>query len=193
MRVFDGSSGGFSVVFKQKDVAEAAVVLQIQHAIAIGPKHFLDCLVVDGRKRGFVIRRFDDHFVRPDAVHAVEEAFAFPIQTTFDTESGKFVGHHAKRPSRRVFAAAVAAISENFGWSLSFIAGAERTVRITLDLNALSDKIHGAFRAVGRDDDPTSRNRIFAKLRQIFLLGLSGSHEYFSSPNAALWRRTDGF
>src|SRR5271154_3377205 len=149
MRVFDGGAGGFSVIFEQKDVAKAAVVLQIQHAVAVVPKHFLDCFVTDGRERGFVIRRFDDYFVRADSVHAVEQAFAFAVQAAFDTERREFVGHYSQRPAGRVFSATAAAIRENFRWSFSFIAGAERTVRIALDLNAFADKIHGAFRAVG--------------------------------------------
>src|ERR1700735_1920829 len=149
MRVFNGGAGGFTVIFEQEDVSKAAVVLQIQHAIAVGPEHFLDSFVADARERGFVIRSFDDYFVRADAVHAVEHAFALAAQAAFNAERGEFVGHHAERPAGRVFSTAVAAVRQNFRRSLSFIAGAERTVRIALDLNAFANKIHGTFRAVG--------------------------------------------
>ena len=64
------------------------------------------------RARG---RRFDDHFVRADAVHAVEQAFAFAVEIAFDPERREFVGNYAQRPAGRVFAAAIAAIGENFG------------------------------------------------------------------------------
>ena len=77
-------------------------------------------------KRAHVVRRFDDHFVRADAVHAVEKAVAFAIQAAFNSQRGKFIRHHAQRPSRRVFAAAIPSVGENFGRGFAFIAGAER-------------------------------------------------------------------
>src|ERR1700683_3184355 len=225
MSVFDGGTGGLSVILKQQDVAKAAVILQIQHAIAVGPKHFLDRFITDGGERGFVVRRFDDYFMGADAVHAVEEAFAFVVQAAFNAERRKLVGHYAQRPAGCVFSAAVAAIGEDFGGSFSFIAGAERTIRVALDLNAFADKIHGAFGAIGGNDNPAPGNWIFAKLRQIFLLGgtipqsyqagmsamryglfhyagqaqglqagiVRVEHQAWSSPKAALWRRTTGF
>ena len=54
------------------------------------------------RQRGGVIGRFDDDFMRADAVHFVEHAFACAIQIAFDAERGKFVGNYANVPARCV-------------------------------------------------------------------------------------------
>ena len=57
-----------------------------------------------------MVRRFDDHFVGPDSVHPVEQAFALAVEAALDPERGEFIGHHADRPTRRVPAAAIAPI-----------------------------------------------------------------------------------
>ena len=47
-----------------------------------------------------MVGRFDDDFVRADAVHAVEEPFAFPVQVSLDAQRGDFVfpGARTGRP-----------------------------------------------------------------------------------------------
>ena len=90
-----------------------------------------------------MIGRFDDHFVRADAVHAIEQAFAFAIQAAFNSQRRKFIGDHAERPTRRILAAAVASIGENFGGRLPFISGAKGTKGGPLIFDALADEIHG--------------------------------------------------
>ncbi len=65
-------SGRFAVILEQQDVAEAAVVLEIEHAVTISPQNFLDSLL---RQRGhgeLVVRRLDNYFVRANAIHAIE-------------------------------------------------------------------------------------------------------------------------
>ena len=106
--MLQGSSGGIAMILENQRVAEALVVLQIQHAIAIGPQHFLDGPVRKRGQRALMIGRFDDHFVRAHAVHAVEQAFALAIQVAFDSQRGKFIGDHANGPAGRIRPAAVA-------------------------------------------------------------------------------------
>ena len=144
MRMLERCAGGLPVILEKQNVAEAAVVFQIEHAIAIGPQRFLDCLLRHGRKRELMVGRFDDHLVRAHAVHAVEQSVAFAVQVAFDAQRRKFIGHHAQRPSRRVPPAAVASVSKDFRRSLSFIPGTERTNPHSLDLNALAHEIRRA-------------------------------------------------
>src|ERR1700723_877588 len=114
-----------------------------------------------------MIRRLYDHFVRADSIHAIEKALAFAVQSSFDAQRGKFIGNHANRPSGSVFAAAVASVGEDLLGRLAFIARAEgASSRVALDVHALPNEIHGALAAIGRDDDPASRDGILAKLRQ---------------------------
>src|SRR3984893_13298345 len=173
MRMFERSPRRLAVVLKEQDVAKSAVVLQVEHAVAVGPQHFLNCLLRQRRERAHVIRRFDDHFVGTHSVHPVEQAFALAVQAAFDSKRGKFIRHYADRPAGRVLAAAVPSIGQNFRWSLTFIPGAERTHAGSLDLNALAHKIHGTLASIGRNNYPAARNRILAKFRQTLLLDLA--------------------
>ena len=167
------------------------------------------------RQRELVIGRFDDHLVRAHAVHAVEHALAFAVETAFDAQRRKFIGHHAQRPSGRVPSAAVASVGQNFRRSLSFVAGTERTNADSLDLHALAHKIRRAPGAVRGNDDPAASDRVSAKFRQTYLLDskrsmedrtrtlwtysttsvradTSGVVQVASGANAPLWRRTAG-
>ena len=73
-----------------------------------------------------MIRRFNDHFVRADAVHLVEQAFAFAVQIAFDPQRGKFIRDHAHVPARRIWAAAVSSVLQNLRRRLRFVARAKR-------------------------------------------------------------------
>src|SRR5580704_9997563 len=95
--------------------------------------------------------------------HAVKQPFAFAIQATFNSQRGKFVWHHSKRPPRHVPAGAIAAVSQDLGRGLALIAGAERTKLSSFDLHAFAYKIHRPPRAIGGNDDPPPRDRILAK------------------------------
>src|ERR1022692_3542009 len=124
-----------------------------------------------------MIVRFDDHFVRARAVHAVKHTLAFAVETAFDAQSWKFIGYHAQRPSGRVPSAAIAAIGQNFRRGLSFVAGAERTNSDSLDPNALAHEIRGAPGAIRGNDDPAASDRVSAKFRQPYLLDSKRSME----------------
>src|SRR6266446_4671746 len=42
MRMFEGSAGGFSMILEDEDVAEALVVFQVEHAVAVSPQNVFD-------------------------------------------------------------------------------------------------------------------------------------------------------
>ena len=122
MRMLERRAGRFAVILENQNVAKSPVVFQVEHAVAEGPQHIFDLLFGHRRERAAMVGRFDDHFVRADAVHAVKQAFAFAVQVSLDAQRGKFIGNHAHLPARRVRAASVAAVLENLGRRLRFIA-----------------------------------------------------------------------
>src|SRR2546422_5668662 len=122
-----------------------------------------------GQRRS-VLRGFDDHFVRPDAVHLVEQPFPFLPQIAFDSQRRKFVGHDAHLPTRSVCAAAVAPIDKNFRRRFRFVSITEGAVGSSFCHDALAQKIRRALAAFRGNDHPSAHNRVFAKLRQFFLL-----------------------
>src|SRR5580704_1370509 len=170
MSVLERGAGRLAVILEQQDVAEAAIVLQVEHAIAVGPENLFDRFLAQVRERLHVVRRFDDHFVRAHAVHAIEQAFALAIKATFNSQSRKLIRDNAQRPARRVFSCTVAAVGENFRRRLAFIAGAERTSGSSFDLNAFANEIEGPLPTLGGNDYPAPRDWIPAKLRQTSLL-----------------------
>src|ERR1700721_1239142 len=166
MSVLERSTGRLAVIFEEQDVAEAAIVFQIEHPIAVRPENFLPRFFAQVRERLHVIRRFDDHFVRAHAVHAIEQAFALAIEAPFNSQSRKFIRDNAQRPARRVLSCTVAAVGENFRRRLAFIAGTERTGGSSFDLNALANEIERPLATLGGNNNPAARDRIPAKLRQ---------------------------
>src|ERR1700746_2358706 len=170
MGVFERSPGRLAMIFEEQNVAKAAVVFQVEHAVAVGPENFFHRFLAQVRERLHVIRRFDDYLVCADAVHAIEQAFAFAIQAPFNSQSRKFIRDNSTRPSRRVLARAVAPVGENFRRRLAFIAGTERAGGSSFDLNTFADEIERPLPTLGGNNDPTARDRIPAKFRQTSLL-----------------------
>jgi hypothetical protein len=72
-----------------------------------------------------VVGALDDHFVRADAVHLVEDALARLVQISLDLESGELVRHGSKTPTRFVGLAAVP-VREDFVRCCPLVARAER-------------------------------------------------------------------
>src|ERR1700678_2852663 len=166
MSVFECGASRLAMILVEKNVAKAAIVFQVEHAIAIGPEDFFHAFFADRGEGEVVIGSLDDHFVRAHAVHAVEQAIAFAIEPPFDAESGEFVGNYAKRPARCIFATSIAAVGEDFRWSLPFAARTKRAMRRAFYLHALTNEVHGAIGAIRGNDDPAPRDGIFAKFRQ---------------------------
>src|SRR6266436_687249 len=113
--MLEGSAGGFAVIFEDEHVAEALVVFQVEHAVAVGPQNILDGARRERGEGGHVVGRFDNDFVSADAVHFIEEAFAFAVEIAFNDERGEAIGNDANVPAGGVGAATIAAVNENFG------------------------------------------------------------------------------
>ncbi len=113
-----------------------------------------------------MVGRFDDYFVRADAIHFVEKSLAFAVQITFNAERGKTIRNNANIPAGTVRAAAVAPVHENFRRRLAFRTGAEGTIFWTGHENAFAQKIGRALSTIRGDDYPAARDGIFTQLRQ---------------------------
>src|SRR6266849_2515049 len=175
MGVLERRPGSLAVVLENQDVTEALVIFQVEDAVAIGPQHLFDGSLGHRGQRALVIRRFDDHFVRPDTVHAVKQSLALAIEVAFDAQRRELVRDDADSPTGAIPRAAVAAVGQDLGRRLRLIAVAKRAKALPLDLYAFANEVGRPLRPVGRDDHPSTGDGIFAKFRQNFLRGLSQS------------------
>src|SRR5579859_1353479 len=167
MGVFDRSAGGFSVIFEDEYVAEALVVLEVEHAVAVTPEDVFHRALAERGQRGGVIGRLDDHFVRADAVHLVEKTFALAPEIAFDAKRRKFIGNHAHAPAGRVGAAVRAAVDKNFRRRFCFVARTEGAIlAIGRERDAFAQEVVGAFSALGGNNYPAAGDWVFTKLRQ---------------------------
>src|ERR1700674_972912 len=116
MRMIDRRTGRLTMVLENQDVAETLVILQIEHAVAVSPKHVFHRALRERRQRRRMVRRLDDHFMRADTIHLVKQPFAFAVQLTLDAERREFIRDHANAPAWRVGPAAIAAVHENLRW-----------------------------------------------------------------------------
>src|ERR1700688_244201 len=109
-----------------------------------------------------MVGRFDNDFVRTDAIHPVEEPFAFPVQVSLDAKRGEFIGSHAHLPARSVRPAPVAPILENLGRRLRFMPVTKRADSDSLDLDALAKEIRRPLGSIRRNNDPSSSDGILS-------------------------------
>ena len=170
VRVLERGAGGFSVIFENEDVLEAAVFLKIQNAVAESPEHVLNPLGRKVGQAGIVVRSLNDDFMRPNAVHAIEHALGLAIQIALNAERRELVGHHAHGPARRIAlgrrpAVGVRAVRLDLRRSLGFVAITKGTEAAS-DFDRLAGEVSRALGPVGRNDDPAAHDRIFSKFRQ---------------------------
>ena len=158
VRVLERRARGRTVILENHDVPQPDVPFQIKHPLAPGPEHLLDLRLRKRRERLRVARRFDNHFVRADAVHPIEEPLAFAIEIALDAQRRKFVGHDTDIPARAV------APGENLRRRLVFVSLAERAMLVAFGGDCFDLKIAGALLPLGRDDDPAARDRIFSQV-----------------------------
>src|SRR5438094_4161267 len=164
MRMLQRGARGRAVVLENHDVAEAKIVLQIQHPIAPGPEDALDLLLAHRRQRGQVIGRFDDHLVRAHPVHPVEEPFTFAVEIAFYSQRGKFVRHDPQVPALRIGLRAVA-VGENFRRRFVLVSLAKRAEIVPLvGGNCLDLKVARALLPLGRNDHPAAGDGVFAQI-----------------------------
>src|SRR5882762_8475560 len=151
----------FSVILENQHVAEPLVVLQIQHPVAIRPQYILQRALRQRSQRRRVIRRFDDHFMRADSVHLVEQPLALFIEFAFDPQRRKFVWHHSNGPSRSVRTTAVSPVHQHLIRSLPFVPRTEWTIFRILLHHAFAQEIHRPLASLGRNNHPAACNRVF--------------------------------
>jgi len=180
--MFQRSPCRLAVVLEDQDVFEAPVFFQVNHAVAEGPDHIFHALDGKRSQRLVVIRSLNDDLMCAYAVHLVKHTFGRAIQIAFNSQSGKLVGHNADTPAGRVVGRLRPpgngrAVAQHLGRRLAFVAGAKWTEPAFL-LDGLADKIRRAFRPVGRDDDPTTRDRVFSQFGH--------SYRFLSLPAAGM-------
>src|SRR5713101_4034880 len=166
VRMLQRGASRFAVILEDQDVAEALVVLQVEHAVAIRPEDILHGPLGKRGERSGVIRRLDDHLVRPDSVHLVEGPFAFSVQVSFNSQRGIFVRHNADGPPRGIGAAAVASINQNLRRSLGFAAVTKRASSLPFRHDAFPQEFHRPLSTVRGNDDPAAGDGVSSKLGQ---------------------------
>src|SRR5688500_67814 len=99
MRMIEMRARRRAMVLEDDDVAETAVPLQVVYALAAGPQHLLDVALRHRRQRLLMPGRLDDHLVRADAIHLVEQTFALAVERAFHAQHGELVRHDAQAPA----------------------------------------------------------------------------------------------
>ena len=161
MAVFQCGARSPSMVFKDQDVAQPHILLEIQDAVSIGPEHVLHAL---GRQVGKVFlvgRGLDDDFVGADTVHAIVQPEPFAPHVSFDMQGGELVGDDADTPPLPVAFAPRLAVREDLVGRRVFVPFTEGAEVARSDSEFLG-VILGPLRPVGSDDDPAADDRIFA-------------------------------
>src|ERR1700677_359045 len=158
-----------SVILKKQNIFEALVFFEIENPVAKNPQHIFNPLRGQRRQARIVIRRLNNHLVRPNPIHPVEHSLGLPVEHAFNSQRGKLVRHHPHRPPWRVPLRSRAAIrrwpvSLDFRRGLTLIPVTKRT-EATLQLHVFPRKIGWPLGTVRRNNYPPSHNRIFSQLR----------------------------
>src|SRR3954470_233504 len=156
----------FAVVLEEQCIAQTRVLLQVNYTIPERPEEIFNALLVHIAERRHMIGRFDDHFMSTDPGHLVVEAFAFALQVALHAQGGELVGDYPQRPAGFV-RASIGPVCQNFGRCFRFMPGAERAETPALGYNLFPCEIGWPFGAVGSNDDPSARDRVLTKFRQI--------------------------
>ena len=128
MRMIEPRAGGAAVILEDHDAHEPRVALQILHPRPPRPQHAPQAIGVERVQRLIVDRRFDDHFVRAEAVARFEQAVGTHVGLAFDAQHRMTIRHDAHRPSRHVGRPALAP-REDLRTGIGFASFAERTLR----------------------------------------------------------------
>src|SRR6516164_1078579 len=171
MRVFQFAARRTAVVLENEDVTEPEIALQIVDPVAEGVEDILHLFFVEFGEELGVIRRLDDHLVRADAIHLVEEALTFPIEVAFDFEHRILVWYDANVPAGFVRAGA-AAERKYLGRCAAFVAGTKGTGRSRHRIRYSFPAEFAGTRPVRCDYHPPVGDRIFPQFRQRFSLPL---------------------
>ena len=128
MCVLDRRAGSRPDIFEEHAIDEAAILLQVHQAVAIGPKDLADILLAQVGQGHFMKRTLDDHLMGADAVHFVVDALAALVEVAFDLQGRKFIGNHADAPALFVGPRRAVAVGNDLVRRLVLLAFAEGTV-----------------------------------------------------------------
>src|SRR6185369_5783211 len=98
-------------------------------------------------------------------VHLVVEALAFARQLALHSQGRELVRYNAKRPAALVRCAPVSK-SKDFRWGLVLVSITEWTVYRADALYFTPGEVGGPFRAIRRNDHPTTGDRVFTQFGQ---------------------------
>src|ERR1700694_5787338 len=159
MRMLQPRPCGLPVVLKHQDVLEAAVLFQVEDAVAEGPQNIFHPLDRHGGQGFHVGGRLNHYFMRAGPSHRVEHAIRLPVDLTLNSQRGKLVGDYAQVPSSSIPRGVLArTIRHNLSRRLVFVPGTEGTAVSALNTYRLAGKISGTPGAVRGNDDPASGN-----------------------------------
>src|SRR5437868_14377300 len=164
--MLQGGACRLPVILEDQNVLEAAILLEIDDAVAESPKHVLDAFLRHVGEGLRVIRRLDNDFMRTDAVHAVVHTIGAAIEVSFDPQCGIFVGHYTHGPAGLITLTLTMAKGKDLRWRLGFVAGTERA-KSALENYGVSDEITWSARAVGRNNDPASGDGVLPQFGQL--------------------------
>ena len=74
----------FAVILENKNVFKPPVLFQIEDAVPESPQNIFNPFGRQRGETGIVIGRFNDDFMRPDSVHAVEHALRLPVEVSLN-------------------------------------------------------------------------------------------------------------
>src|SRR5918993_5943653 len=164
MRVLERGPGGNPVVFEDQDRLEPRVLLEVEHALPERPQHALDGDYGQRRERLPVLGRLDDHLVRADAAHLVEQALALAIERALHLQRRKLVRDDADVPPGAVGPSA-APVAQHLARRVRLVALAERAEHGGLEGPVLQTEVARALPSLGGDDHPAAGDGVLPQLR----------------------------
>src|SRR5262245_60511101 len=98
MNMFESRPSLAALVLVNKNVAKSFVGSKFHNAITIGPKNCSKLTFAKQRHIGYMIRAFNNDFVRTGAAPDLIVLASCPKSTAIRHEGGILVGHHANGP-----------------------------------------------------------------------------------------------
>ena len=143
---------GLLVVAIDEDVADLAVSLEVEQAVAVHPQHRLDLVGIHGGQRVVVVRRLDDELAGAPRRDHVEHPHALAHELPFDAEVRVGLGDYAYGPAGTIRERAVLTVGGDLGAGQVLSAGAITARRI------------GRPRAFRSDEHPLPARGVFSQL-----------------------------
>jgi hypothetical protein len=100
MAVVERRTGGNAMVLEHEDAAQPPILFEIDHSVPERPEHLPYRRFWQGRQRLQVIRRLDNHLVRANTVHAIEDTVAATIDPALHLQRRHAVWHDPDVPAR---------------------------------------------------------------------------------------------